>query len=109
MVQSVIAPDGKINIEQVVGTDMNWPFVVIIYNTIMINIIFYFQWKEISPDQLMDYKLKCVFDTPRGTNLNVSNSIVICIPFHIFPKLKLRKILAKNLAETSVFGLFIQV
>ncbi|XP_046977622.1 vesicle-associated membrane protein-associated protein B isoform X3 [Vanessa cardui] len=44
MVQSVIAPEGKTNIDQV--------------------------WKEISPDQLMDYKLKCVFDTPRGTNLN---------------------------------------
>ncbi|XP_045510298.1 vesicle-associated membrane protein-associated protein B/C isoform X1 [Colias croceus] len=44
MVQSVIAPEGKTNIEQV--------------------------WKEISPDQLMDYKLRCVFETPRGTNLN---------------------------------------
>ncbi|XP_072930990.1 uncharacterized protein Vap33 isoform X1 [Epargyreus clarus] len=44
MVQSVIAPAGKTNIDQV--------------------------WKEISPDQLMDYKLKCVFETPRGTNLN---------------------------------------
>ncbi|XP_049884785.1 vesicle-associated membrane protein-associated protein B isoform X3 [Pectinophora gossypiella] len=44
MVQSVIAPEGKTNIDQV--------------------------WKEISPDQLMDYKLKCVFETPRGTNLN---------------------------------------
>lgn len=31
----------------------------------------YFQWKDINPDQLMDYKLKCVFETPRGTNLNV--------------------------------------
>ncbi|CAH2103215.1 unnamed protein product [Euphydryas editha] len=44
MVQSVIAPEGKTNIDQV--------------------------WKEISPDQLMDYKLKCVFETPRGANLN---------------------------------------
>lgn len=44
MVQSVIAPEGKTNIDQV--------------------------WKEISPDQLMDYKLKCVFESPRGTNLN---------------------------------------
>ncbi|KAI5631870.1 MSP (Major sperm protein) domain-containing protein [Phthorimaea operculella] len=44
MVQSVIAPEGKTNIDQV--------------------------WKEISQDQLMDYKLKCVFETPRGTNLN---------------------------------------
>ncbi|KAJ8737162.1 hypothetical protein PYW07_000433 [Mythimna separata] len=44
MVQSVVAPEGKTNIDQV--------------------------WKEISPDQLMDYKLKCVFDSPRGTNLN---------------------------------------
>ncbi|XP_004929901.1 vesicle-associated membrane protein-associated protein B isoform X2 [Bombyx mandarina] len=46
MVQSVIAPEGKTNIDQV--------------------------WKEISPEQLMDYKLKCVFETPRGTNLNDS-------------------------------------
>ncbi|KAM3968720.1 VAMP-associated protein 33kDa isoform 2-T2 [Aphomia sociella] len=46
MVQSVIAPEGKNNIDQV--------------------------WKEISPEQLMDYKLKCVFETPRGTNLNES-------------------------------------
>ncbi|XP_053623806.1 vesicle-associated membrane protein-associated protein B/C-like isoform X2 [Plodia interpunctella] len=46
MVQSIIAPEGKTNIDQV--------------------------WKEISPDQLMDYKLKCVFETPRGTNLNDS-------------------------------------
>ncbi|XP_011549668.2 vesicle-associated membrane protein-associated protein A isoform X2 [Plutella xylostella] len=42
MVQSVIAPEGKTNIDQV--------------------------WKEISPDQLMDYKLKCVFETPGSTN-----------------------------------------
>ncbi|XP_045784019.1 vesicle-associated membrane protein-associated protein A isoform X2 [Maniola jurtina] len=46
MVQSVIAPEGKTNIDQV--------------------------WKEISPDQLMDYKLKCVFESPRGANLNDS-------------------------------------
>lgn len=30
------------------------------------------QWKETSPDQLMDYKLKCVFENPRGAILNVS-------------------------------------
>ncbi|XP_013162221.1 PREDICTED: vesicle-associated membrane protein-associated protein B isoform X1 [Papilio xuthus] len=46
MVQSVIAPEGRTNIDQV--------------------------WKEISPDQLMDYKLKCVFETPRVSNLNDS-------------------------------------
>ncbi|XP_039763510.1 vesicle-associated membrane protein-associated protein A-like isoform X1 [Pararge aegeria] len=46
MVQSVIAPEGKTNIDQV--------------------------WKEISPDQLMDYKLKCVFESPRGANQNDS-------------------------------------
>ncbi|XP_059062343.1 vesicle-associated membrane protein-associated protein B isoform X2 [Achroia grisella] len=47
MVQSVSVPEGKLsNIDQM--------------------------WKEISPDQLMDYKLKCVFETPRGTNLNDS-------------------------------------
>ncbi|XP_073953195.1 VAMP-associated protein 33kDa isoform X2 [Choristoneura fumiferana] len=44
MVQSVIAPEGKTNIDQV--------------------------WKETSPDQLMDYKLKCVFENPRGAILN---------------------------------------
>ncbi|XP_068618086.1 vesicle-associated membrane protein-associated protein B/C isoform X3 [Battus philenor] len=44
MVQSVVAPEGKSNIDQV--------------------------WKEISNDQLMDYKLKCVFETPRVPNLN---------------------------------------
>ncbi|XP_034839770.1 vesicle-associated membrane protein-associated protein A isoform X4 [Maniola hyperantus] len=44
MVQSVIAPEGKTNIDQV--------------------------WKEISPEQLMDYKLKCVFESPRGANIN---------------------------------------
>lgn len=37
------------------------------------------QWKEISQDQLMDYKLKCVFETPRGTNLNVSLEFFIII------------------------------
>ncbi|XP_063837625.1 vesicle-associated membrane protein-associated protein A isoform X3 [Ostrinia nubilalis] len=42
MVQSVIAPEGKTNLEQV--------------------------WKEISLDQLMDYKLKCVFESPRNLN-----------------------------------------
>ncbi|PZC74709.1 vesicle-associated membrane protein-associated protein B isoform X1 [Helicoverpa armigera] len=42
MVQSVVAPEGKTNIDQV--------------------------WKEISPEQLMDYKLKCVFESPRGLN-----------------------------------------
>ncbi|XP_034839769.1 vesicle-associated membrane protein-associated protein B isoform X3 [Maniola hyperantus] len=46
MVQSVIAPEGKTNIDQV--------------------------WKEISPEQLMDYKLKCVFESPRGANINDS-------------------------------------
>ncbi|XP_063373455.1 vesicle-associated membrane protein-associated protein B isoform X3 [Cydia amplana] len=49
MVQSVIAPEGKTNIDQV--------------------------WKETSPDQLMDYKLKCVFETPRGTNLNDAGDV----------------------------------
>ncbi|GBP96147.1 hypothetical protein EVAR_26077_1 [Eumeta japonica] len=43
MVQSVVAPEGKTNIDQV--------------------------WKEINPEQLMDYKLKCVFETPQGVAL----------------------------------------
>ncbi|CAG9859806.1 unnamed protein product [Phyllotreta striolata] len=38
MVQTAFAPDGEINMEQL--------------------------WKEITPDQLMDSKLKCVFDLP---------------------------------------------
>ncbi|OWR40634.1 vesicle-associated membrane protein/synaptobrevin-binding protein isoform X1 [Danaus plexippus] len=46
MVQSVIAPEGKINIDQV--------------------------WKEINPKQLMDYKLKCVFETPQVKSANDS-------------------------------------
>lgn len=50
LVQSVIAPEGKTNIDQV--------------------------WKEIGQDQLMDYKLKCVFEAPRGTNLNDSGDNV---------------------------------
>lgn len=38
MVQTVFAPEGEINLEQL--------------------------WKEITPDQLMDSKLKCVFELP---------------------------------------------
>ncbi|XP_047524481.1 vesicle-associated membrane protein-associated protein B-like isoform X4 [Pieris napi] len=44
MVQSVIAPDNKTNIDQV--------------------------WKETLPSQLMDYKLRCVFVSPREGNTN---------------------------------------
>ncbi|XP_045532086.1 vesicle-associated membrane protein-associated protein B-like isoform X6 [Pieris brassicae] len=44
MVQSVIAPDNKTNIDQV--------------------------WKETHPNQLMDYKLRCVFVSPREGNTN---------------------------------------
>lgn len=43
MVQTVIAPDdGNLNFEQ--------------------------QWKDISPDNLMDTKLKCVFELPVESN-----------------------------------------
>lgn len=42
MVQTVFAPDGDINLEQL--------------------------WKDISPDQLMDSKLKCVFELPAEQN-----------------------------------------
>lgn len=38
MVQSMIVPEGEINIEQL--------------------------WKEVGPDQLMDAKLRCSFETP---------------------------------------------
>ncbi|KAJ8964940.1 hypothetical protein NQ317_007678 [Molorchus minor] len=42
MVQTVFAPEGEINLEQL--------------------------WKEISPEQLMDSKLKCVFEMPAEQN-----------------------------------------
>lgn len=42
MVQTVFAPDGDINLEQL--------------------------WKDISPEQLMDSKLKCVFEPPPDMN-----------------------------------------
>lgn len=42
MVQTVFAPDGDINLEQL--------------------------WKDISADQLMDSKLKCVFELPAEQN-----------------------------------------
>lgn len=38
MVQSMNVPDGEINVEQL--------------------------WKDVSPDQLMDAKLRCTFETP---------------------------------------------
>lgn len=38
MVQSMVVPEGEINIEQL--------------------------WKDVSPDQLMDAKLRCTFETP---------------------------------------------
>lgn len=42
MVQTVFAPDGDVNLDQF--------------------------WKDISPDQLMDSKLKCVFELPAEQN-----------------------------------------
>ncbi|KOB77977.1 putative VAMP-associated protein [Operophtera brumata] len=47
MVQSVVAPEGKTNVDQ---------------------------WKEIGTDQLMDYKLKCIFETPRVVNPNLNDA-----------------------------------
>lgn len=38
MVQSMVVPDGEINVEQL--------------------------WKDVSPEQLMDAKLRCTFETP---------------------------------------------
>lgn len=38
MVQSMVVPEGEINVEQL--------------------------WKDVSPDQLMDAKLRCTFETP---------------------------------------------
>jgi transposase-like protein len=46
MVQSLIAPEGEFNTEQV--------------------------WKDISPDQLMDAKLRCAFEIPEEKKENVS-------------------------------------
>lgn len=42
MVQTVFAPDGDVNLEQL--------------------------WKDITPEQLMDSKLKCVFELPAEQN-----------------------------------------
>lgn len=42
MVQTLFAPDGDVNLEQL--------------------------WKEIGPEQLMDSKLKCVFEMPLEQN-----------------------------------------
>lgn len=42
MVQTVFAPDGDVNLDLL--------------------------WKDISPDQLMDSKLKCVFEIPPDQN-----------------------------------------
>lgn len=42
MVQTVFAPEGDVNLDQF--------------------------WKDISPDQLMDSKLKCVFELPAEQN-----------------------------------------
>lgn len=46
MVQSLIAPEGEFNTEQV--------------------------WKDVSPDQLMDAKLRCAFEIPEEKKENVS-------------------------------------
>lgn len=46
MVQSLIAPDGEFNTEQV--------------------------WKDVSPEQLMDAKLRCAFEIPEEKKENVS-------------------------------------
>lgn len=46
MVQSLIAPEGEFNTEQV--------------------------WKDISPEQLMDAKLRCAFEIPEEKKENVS-------------------------------------
>uniref|UniRef100_A0A6M2DRC7 Putative vesicle-associated membrane protein-associated protein b isoform x1 n=1 Tax=Xenopsylla cheopis TaxID=163159 RepID=A0A6M2DRC7_XENCH len=48
MVQTVIAPEGETNIEAL--------------------------WKDLKPDQLMDSKLKCVFELPEGTVIKSDNS-----------------------------------
>lgn len=47
MVQSMIVPEGEINIEQL--------------------------WKDVSPDQLMDAKLRCTFETPNEKITEKSN------------------------------------
>lgn len=47
MVQSMIVPDGEINIDQL--------------------------WKDVSPEQLMDAKLRCTFDIPNEKVTEKSN------------------------------------
>ena len=44
-----------------------------------------FQWKDASPDQLMDSKLKCVFELPADANAQVISTK----PVRFNPKLVL--------------------
>lgn len=46
MVQSLVAPDGELNAEQL--------------------------WKDVNPEQLMDAKLRCTFEMPESKDGNVS-------------------------------------
>lgn len=46
MVQSLVAPDGELNADQL--------------------------WKDVGPDQLMDAKLRCTFELPESKDGNVS-------------------------------------
>lgn len=51
MVQSLVAPEGDINIEQL--------------------------WKDVNPDALMDYKLRCVFELPVENSTLPSSAALI--------------------------------
>lgn len=43
----------------------------------LLTLVLSLQWKEIAPDQLLDYKLKCVFETPRCISLSVSKNFTL--------------------------------
>lgn len=65
MVQSLVAPEGDFDVDRL--------------------------WREITPDQLMDSKLKCVFEVPvdnntvidlSSSNINQTGEFLFCMKFH---------------------------
>lgn len=65
MVQSVIAPDGEFNAEQLVR---QFQHLFLLCKLKLIRSFFHYfkttQWKEVKPEDLMDSKLRCVFEFP---------------------------------------------
>lgn len=72
MVQTVYAPEGEINLEQL--------------------------WKEITPEQLMDSKLKCVFELPVEQNEGVATEEVS----KFSPKTALAAAVTNNAVEAEL-------